>query len=54
VDLLVGLPDGISLFDRVELKSAFADLLLTRADLIRRRNLKPGFQATVEEEAIPL
>ena len=45
------LPDGTSLFDRVELKSALEDLLLTRVDLIRRRNLKPGLRATVEAEA---
>lgn len=33
---------GASLFDRVEQKSALEDLLLTRVDLIRRRNLKQG------------
>ena len=54
VDLLVDLPAGASLFDRVELKSALEDLLLTRVDLIRRRNLKPDFKATVEAEAISL
>ena len=54
VDLLVDLPAGASLFDRVELKSALEDLLLTRVDLIRRRNLKPELKATVEAEAIPL
>jgi predicted nucleotidyltransferase len=54
VDLLVDLPAGASLFDRVELKSALEDLLLTRVDLIRRRNLKPDLKATVEAEAIPL
>ena len=54
VDLLVDLPDGTSLFDRVELTSALEDLLLTRVDLIRRRNLKPGLRATVEAEATPL
>ncbi|MFN7897775.1 MAG: nucleotidyltransferase domain-containing protein [Cyanobacteriota bacterium] len=42
VDLLVDLPDGTSLFDRSELKSALEKLLLTRVDLIRRRNLKPA------------
>jgi predicted nucleotidyltransferase len=42
------------LFDRVELKYALEDLLMTRVDLIRRRNLKPGLRATVEAEAIPL
>ncbi len=30
------------------------DLLLTRVDLIRRRNLKPDLKALVEAEAIPL
>lgn len=54
VDLLVDLPAGASLFDRVELKSALEDLLRTRVDLIRRRNLKPELKATVEAEAIPL
>lgn len=54
VDLLVDLPAGASLFDRVELKSALEDLLLTRVDLIRRRNLKPELKATVEADAIPL
>jgi predicted nucleotidyltransferase len=54
VDLLVDLPAGASLFDRVELKSALEDLLLTRVDLIHRRNLKPELKATVEAEAIPL
>lgn len=54
VDLLVDLPDGASLFDRAELKSALEDLLLTRVDLIRRRNLKPGLKTRVEAEAIPL
>lgn len=54
VDLLVDLPAGTSLFDRVNLKSALEDLLLTRVDLIRRRNLKPDLKATVEAEAIPL
>jgi len=54
VDLLVDLPAGASLFDRVNLKSALEDLLLTRVDLIRRRNLKPDLKATVEAEAIPL
>ena len=54
VDLLVDLPAGASLFDRVELKSALEDLLLTRVDLIRRRNLKPDFKVTVEAEAISL
>jgi len=54
VDLLVDLPDGTSLFDRAELKSALEDLLMSRVDLIRRRSLKPGLRATVEAEAIPL
>ncbi|WP_259737930.1 nucleotidyltransferase family protein [Synechococcus sp. CS-205] len=54
VDLLVDLPAGASLFDRVELKTALEDLLLTRVDLIRRRNLKPELKATVEAEAITL
>ncbi|MEB3353424.1 MAG: hypothetical protein VKM34_04220 [Cyanobacteriota bacterium] len=53
VDLLVDLPAGASLFNRVELKSVLEDLLLTRVDLIRR-NLKPELKATVEAEAIPL
>ena len=52
VDLLVDLPDGASLFDRAELKSALEDLLRTRVDLIRRRNLKPDLKARVEAEAI--
>ncbi|MFM9100997.1 MAG: nucleotidyltransferase family protein [Cyanobium sp.] len=42
VDLLVDLPDGTSLFDRAELTFALEELLLTRVDLIRRRNLKPA------------
>jgi predicted nucleotidyltransferase len=50
VDLLVDLLDGTSLFDRSELKSALEDLLLTRVDLIRRRNLKPAIKAIVEAE----
>ncbi len=54
VDLLVGLPDGTSLFDRAELKSALEELLLTRVDLIRRRNLKPAIKVIVEAEAITL
>jgi predicted nucleotidyltransferase len=54
VDLLVDLPDGTSLFDRSELKSALEKLLLTRVDLIRRRNLKPAIKAIVEAEAIAL
>ena len=54
VDLLVDLPAGASLFDRAELKSDLEALLLTRVDLIRRRNLKPILKATVEAEAIPL
>jgi hypothetical protein len=54
VDLLVDLPTGASLFDRAELKSDLEDLLLTKVDLIRRRNLKPDLKATVETEAIPL
>jgi predicted nucleotidyltransferase len=54
VDLLVDLPDGTSLFDRAELKSALEELLLTRVDLIRRRNLKPAIKAIVEAEAITL
>ena len=54
VDLLVDLPAGTSLFDRAELKSALEDLLNTRVDLIRRRNLKPELKATVEAEAILL
>ena len=54
VDLLVDLYAGASLFDRAELKSALEDLLNTRVDLIRRRNLKPELKATVEAEAILL
>jgi predicted nucleotidyltransferase len=54
VDLLVDLPEGISLFDRAELKFALEDLLLTRVDLIRRRNLKPSIQAMVEAESVSL
>lgn len=54
VDLLVDLPDGVSLFDRAELKSALEELLLTRVDLIRRRNLKPAIKAIVESDAVPL
>jgi predicted nucleotidyltransferase len=54
VDLLVDLPDGASLFDRAELKSALEELLLTRVDLIRRRNLKPGLRDVVEAEAVTL
>ena len=54
VDLLVDLPAGASLSDRAELKSDLEDLLLTRVDLIRRRNLKPELKASVEAEAIRL
>lgn len=54
VDLLVDLPDGASLFDRAELKMALEELLVTRVDLIRRRNLKPSVKAVVEAEAISL
>lgn len=54
VDLLVDLPASASLFDRAALKSALEDLLLTRVDLIRRRNLKAELKAAVEAEAIPL
>ena len=54
VDLLVDLPDGASLFDRAELKSALEELLLTRVDLIRRRNLKPGLRDVVEAESVAL
>ena len=54
IDLLVDLPDGASLFDRAELKSALEELLLTRVDLIRRRNLKPSVKAVVEAEAVSL
>jgi len=54
VDLLVDLPDGTSLFDRAELKSALEELLLTRMDLIRGRNLKPAIKAIVEAEAFTL
>ena len=54
VDLLVDLPDGTSLFDRAELKSALEELLLTRVDLIRRRNLKPSLKAIVEAEFVLL
>ena len=54
VDLLVDLPDGTSLFDRAELKSALEELLLTRVDLIRRRNLKPAIKAIIEAESIAL
>ncbi len=54
VDLLVDLPDSTSLFDRAELKSALEELLLTRVDLIRRRNLKLAIKAIVAAEAITL
>lgn len=54
VDLLVDLPAGASLFDRAELKSDLEDLLHTRVDLIRRRNLKPDLKATLEANAISL
>ena len=54
IDLLVDLPDGASLFDRAELKSALEELLLSRVDLIRRRNLKPSIKAVVEAEAVNL
>ena len=54
VDLLVDLPDGTSLFDRAELKSALEELLLTRMDLNRRRNLKLAIKAIVAAEAITL
>ena len=54
IDLLVDLPEGASLFDRAELKSALEELLLTRVDLIRRRNLKPGIREVVEAEAVTL
>ena len=54
IDLLVDLPDGTSLFDRAELKSALEELLLTRVDLIRRRNLKPAIKAIIEAESIAL
>ena len=54
VDLLVDLPDGTSLFDRAELKSALEELLLTRVDLNRRRNLKLAIKAIVAAEAITL
>lgn len=54
VDLLVDLPDGTSLLDRVELTSALEELLLTRVDPIRRRNLKPAIKTIVEAEAIAL
>ena len=52
--LRVNLPDGTSLFDRAELKSALEELLLTRVDLIRRRNLKPAIKAIIEAESIAL
>ena len=50
----MNLPDGTSLFDRAELKSALEELLLTRVDLIRRRNLKPAIKAIIEAESIAL
>jgi predicted nucleotidyltransferase len=54
VDLLVDLPDGTSLLDRVELTSALEELPLTLVDPIRRRNLKPAIKTVVEAEAIAL
>ncbi len=42
------------MFDRAELKSALEELLLTRVDLIRRRNLKPAIKAIIEPESIAL
>ena len=52
VDLLVDLPDGVSLFHRSELKQALEDLLHQPVDLIRRRNLKPSMRERVEAEAV--
>lgn len=52
VDLLVDLPDGVSLFHRSELKQALEDLLQQPVDLIRRRNLKPSMRERVEAEAV--
>ena len=54
IDLLVDLPEQASLFDRADLKLALEELLNHSVDLIRRRNLKPELQATVEAEAVPL
>lgn len=46
--------DQASLFDRADLKLALEELLNHSVDLIRRRNLRPELQATVEAEAVPL
>lgn len=54
IDLLIDLPDGISLFDRAELKGELEDLLRQKVDLIRRRNLKPTLRSQVDAEAINL
>lgn len=52
VDLLVDLPSGVSLLDRVNLKLALEELLAEPVDLIRRRNLKPALREQVENEAV--
>lgn len=54
VDLLVDLPQGISLLDHSALKLELEDLLQQRVDLIRRRNLKPSLRQRVEAEAVAL
>ena len=54
VDLLVDLPDGMTLFDLSGLKIDLEEALKRKVDVIPARSIKPALRETILAEARPL
>ena len=54
VDLLVDLPDGISLFTIVKLQAELADLLKANVDVAPASSLRANVASTALRDAVPL
>lgn len=54
IDLLVDLPDGMSLFDLSGLKISLEETLHRRVDVVPARSVKPALRDRIFSEAHPL
>jgi hypothetical protein len=54
VDLLVDLPDGMTLFDLAGLKIALEETLKRKVDVVPARSVKPALRDVIFAEARPL
>jgi len=54
IDILVDLPDGLSLFDVVGIKIELEDVLGKRVDLVQYDTIKPRLKQYILSEQLPI